>query len=152
MLLCLAQDPDNELMWAHYCSSYKGMVIGIETDLVPILNNGKKFKVIYNSRPPKIKFKYDMRPNEQVSWDMIRTKNKIWSYEREIRYIFDKRGYNKDSYTVGNVDFIKIPNNAIRGVHFSPLASELNVKTAINLLGTDRVLKRGSNQFSYGLT
>ncbi|WP_412471507.1 DUF2971 domain-containing protein [Halobacteriovorax sp. RT-1-4] len=101
-ILCLTEDCESILMWAHYANSFKG--ICLEFDI---------------NEPPKIeKVKYVKDFGDNFSFDPL-VKSIEWEYEKEYRYIsstsdtyvtFDELGVELTKVIFGvkvNSDFLK---------------------------------------------
>ncbi len=102
-IFSLTELDTNELMWAHYADSSKGIAIGFERTTGSKLTNDEHcLKVIYSNERPdftgqglklEVSF-YLTGPNTQkISFSdetfrkAVSTKNIIWEYEQEWRYI-----------------------------------------------------------------
>lgn len=102
-IFSLTELDTHELMWAHYADSSKGISIGFETTAGCKLTKDEHcIKVIYSNERPdftgqgiklEVSF-YQTGPNTQkISFNdetfrkAISTKNTIWEYEKEWRYI-----------------------------------------------------------------
>lgn len=100
---------DNDLMWAHYAESSRGIAIGFEAiEGSKLANPTSCIKVVYSDDKPtftgagfltRIHFFMEGRANIQdISFDdptfkkAISTKKEIWSYEKEWRYIEERSG------------------------------------------------------------
>jgi hypothetical protein len=79
-----SETENNTLLWSHYSGNHKGMCLVFE-----ITNEQKSgiSKVNYQERISSIKFEHDTRIQ-----DLLTTKSKDWSYEREYREIFEIGG------------------------------------------------------------
>lgn len=108
-IFSLSEVYDNDLMWAHYSESSKGIAIGFEAvEDSKLANRSSCVKVVYsNDRPTfggkgfltRIHFFMGSRGNIQdISFDdptfqqAISTKKEMWSYEKEWRYIEERSG------------------------------------------------------------
>lgn len=107
-IFSLSESDDNELMWAHYADSSKGISIGFEvieggklanvenclkvnySDIRPTFNgNGFKATISFydlGKNIQKISF------NDETFQQAVSTKTTNWSYEREWRYIEELSG------------------------------------------------------------
>ncbi len=107
-IFSLTELDTNELMWAHYADSSKGIAIGFErSDGSKLTNDDHCLKVEYSNDRPDFKGQglklevsfYLTGPNSQrISFNdstfkkAVSTKNTIWEYEKEWRYIESKAG------------------------------------------------------------
>lgn len=88
---CLAEEPDNMLMWAHYAASHTGVCLEFEIE-----RNGFFYRnllpVQYKTRYPKFNLSdyNNRRRNLYVMHQQaVCTKSKLWEYESEWRVIVD---------------------------------------------------------------
>jgi hypothetical protein len=85
-ILCLSTEKLNQLLWAHYADSHKGIAIGIDFDKwkgeKAVLN-----RVNYSNLRPTIRSTF--KNEEMVKSDLFAriavTKPKVWEYEKEYR-------------------------------------------------------------------
>ena len=88
-ILCLSAIRDNVLMWSHYADEHKGICLIFDTSkdskiLSPM------WKVRYMSTFPRQNvFSLD---EEQKFRALLTTKSKVWSYEKEYRFIWTQGG------------------------------------------------------------
>lgn len=81
-----------ELMWAHYANSHKGFCIEYQIDklkdkyLAPEMVN--ELKVNYEPKPQTFSY-LDLKEKNRTLEKLFATKSLNWSYEKEIRLIFD---------------------------------------------------------------
>ena len=82
----------NELMWAHYANSHKGFCLEYETTklkdkyLAPEMVT--ELEVDYNPKPQTLTY-LDIKEKNKILKKLFATKSLNWSYEKEIRLIFD---------------------------------------------------------------
>lgn len=122
----LSKTPLDELLWAHYANSHKGLCIEYDLDIL-LKNDGANhihsFPVLYSNKPPSISF-WDIIRNEQNN--MIKKfafhKSKRWEYEQEHRIVTSKIGLN--SYN----------HKALKSIYFGLKISESVKYHIINLL------------------
>lgn len=83
-VLCLTEKPDNILMWSHYASGHRGIVLGIE-----IPSSWKMHQVDYVNQRVAIDLAWN--PTDQRCLDMVsalvKAKSEHWKYEQEWRAI-----------------------------------------------------------------
>jgi hypothetical protein len=90
-VLSLSEDPLNILMWSHYAENHTGLVIRINTSLLDEAHQMNLLRVRYTVRYPKPRM--TSRYSEYVPVEkLFGYKAKLWSYEKEWRYISDKVG------------------------------------------------------------
>jgi hypothetical protein len=87
----LTENINNQLMWSHYASAYKGFAIGYDTSK-PVDKNvtNSTWKVKYQEKIPQ--FDIVTLLNSENDWkrmkkELLSVKGKIWSYENEWRMI-----------------------------------------------------------------
>jgi hypothetical protein len=79
-ILCLTEDPDNQLMWVHYAARHSGFVIGFNTrDRIFTEHNATLRRVKYGQPCD-----YGVSP---PSLDLCLHKESVWAYEKEWRCI-----------------------------------------------------------------
>jgi len=87
-VLCLAEEPDNMLMWAHYAAGYRGLVLEFATDS-PFFERGREEGQPWGYLAP-VSYR-DSRPaiiGTEAPWEeLFLVKSEIWRYEREWRVI-----------------------------------------------------------------
>ncbi len=100
-IVSLTETSRNKLMWAHYASDHKGVVIGFNIDTIEKSLNDDKLqchkKRFITKRPIKINYnsvRFDLineAPCNDVSKEMLKlmltTKSDDWIYEKEHRFI-----------------------------------------------------------------
>lgn len=92
--LCLTTKPDNELMWAHYAESSKGVCLGFDTSVDKDCFH-TIIKVNYVERLPKVKLTIDYLRDGLKTF--FTTKTLSWEYEDEFRAFQHKSGHYKYS-------------------------------------------------------
>jgi hypothetical protein len=85
VVLCLAENPDDPLMWGHYAAGLNGIVIGFDTDkgiLAEPSAHRRLGKVVYvKNRPTK------PAVSDFTDEEMFFSKSEVWAYEREWRIL-----------------------------------------------------------------
>lgn len=137
-LLSVSANNRNTVMWAHYADKHKGIVIGIDFDIVYRSGSGvKMLRVNYSPDRPQVNiFEDDLKDS---SGKVLSTKFDGWGYENEFRCIFDisllekmeKSGFSR----LGNLDeretwFLRLNPMSIREVIFG-LYTEKALKASI---------------------
>jgi hypothetical protein len=120
-VLSLAEEPLNELMWAHYANSHAGFVVGLDGDsefFSPKPGEpkvcGELMNVIYTDTNPVV---YVEAGKIDIPKEVFFTKSPVWSYEKEWRMI----KYLPSADEVQNVNdkpihLFNVPADAIREV------------------------------------
>ncbi len=89
-VLSFSQNFHNELMWAHYANSHKGICIGFDLTVLAEKDKLMFQKVKYLDELPKVKT-YDYYtdfPNFLISYiQTVATKKRDWCYEEEWRIV-----------------------------------------------------------------
>lgn len=93
-ILCLSENNDNMLMWAHYANNHKGLCIGIKREKnTRLSNNNFTLPVRYTQRLPLIStIEYtdgDEKYKREILRTLIYSKSIDWAYEREWRSVID---------------------------------------------------------------
>jgi len=92
-VLSLTENPLDLVMWAHYGNNSKGICIEFERETTNELGGENTNSVTYVETRPTIKF----QDRHERLIDIITTKSKIWSYEKEWRN-WKKTGGNTYSF------------------------------------------------------
>jgi len=118
----------DELMWAHYANSHKGFCIEYETaklkDKYLIPQTVTELKVDYEPKPQTINC-LDIKKESIILKKLFATKSLNWSYENEIRLIFD------------SFELKDYHSSALTGIYFGASFSPEKKQQLINSL-TDR--------------
>ena len=119
----------NELMWAHYADSHKGICIKYKfpSDLT---TTGTK-KANYVSYFRDVEYSSDLKKfsNQDAinMHDAFFVKGKSWKYENELRFLY----YDPTN----NNDYVSLPiSNCIEAVYFGVKCSDKDKETIINIL------------------
>lgn len=107
-IFSLTEDCDNELMWAHYGDSSKGLALGFESVKgSKLLDTKKCIKVEYSNKMPdfsdmnfiiETKINFGGENETKLSFDdptfrrIISNKTPTWNYEKEWRYVEEESG------------------------------------------------------------
>jgi hypothetical protein len=84
-VLCLTEDPLNELMWGHYGDGCAGYCLKIRIDPSLEIFGKELFKVIYDNNPVFVPYP----PKDDKDYqNVLITKPKSWEYEKEWRIIY----------------------------------------------------------------
>jgi hypothetical protein len=124
----LSKSNNEKLLWSHYASSHRGYCIEYDLDklkdryLVHLSVN--EIEVDYKDKPQTITIQ-DINNRDIILRKLFATKFSSWSYEKEIRLIFDEAKY-KDYHP-----------SALTGIYFGLNTSDDIIENLINSL-TDR--------------
>lgn len=89
-IFSLTKNDIDELMWAHYADSHRGIAIEYDIDLLTRFTpkaHLHTFNVKYDSEPPKLGWA-DVQ-NANAMQTMLGYKSPRWSYEKEFRVLVD---------------------------------------------------------------
>lgn len=126
---CLTRSPLNPLMWAHYCESHKGIVIGIDVDEAGFNNPNANLitadngAVIYTQTKPTFADFLTFGPNGKQpisAVELQRTflyKASYWSYEEEVRVVRRVDKTMTPLQNVANKYSVHLPLTAIKKVY-----------------------------------
>ena len=116
---------NEKLLWSHYASSHKGYCLEYDLDKLRdhyALNfNVNEIRVVYKDKPQTLTFK-DIYNRDKLLCKLFATKDKSWSYEKEVRLIFD------------DAKFKTYHSSALTGIYFGVNADNNIVELIINLL------------------
>jgi len=112
---CFSESGDNLLMWSHYTRSHKGVCIGFDLEKLYFSLREKKqnelalVKVNYSKEFKTVDYFKDY---DLAIYHWVKTKSKIWSYEKEVRILFTNLIFDKEKKNL--IDFDK---NAISKIY-----------------------------------
>lgn len=116
-ICCFSEIHNNRLMWAHYADNVKGICLVFDTSIKVNEDYFRFSKSKVKYRGGLIRKFYDASKYFEVT-DILYTKNKMWSYEYEIRerMSFQKENSNRSVYfdpstLVGIILGAKMPEN-----------------------------------------
>jgi len=117
-IFSLSGNVTDELLWAHYGASHRGIAIEYDLDLLKRFsseNNYYHFNVKYSEKPPEINIQILSNNNElEKLRNILRSKSSRWSYEEEFRIILENiNGKIPHDYrAVKSITFgLKVPND-----------------------------------------
>ena len=118
-MLSLSAVPDSILMWSHYADFHRGIMLAIDTDLLP--SGWLKHLVKVEYRTDRVVMDMKWLPqspgHKEFIRRMMRTKSSAWEYEQEHRLLFKLNGLTQRPLEDGSAGFfVKIPSPAIREV------------------------------------
>ena len=101
-LFCMADDPENILMWSHYAQNHEGICIGYSLDSSLYESYADLFEVKYTEDKEKPIVEPSDLTDTNIAIEKILTwKYKDWVYEKEWRLIHkDELVHGKDGLTV----------------------------------------------------
>ncbi len=128
---CFTKKYNNELMWAHYADSHKGICIGYDINLKKInyddnypLLSEELINGIFNERIENFEISKEVfmeKYLDELKEKIFLTKSKAWDYEEEWRLI--------------QLEPIKkIEKSQIKSIYFGLKTDENNIKTIIKIL------------------
>lgn len=127
-IICFAENPLSELMWAHYAKKHGGCVLEIDTKNLPF----KFLQVHYSTRRPIIR-RGPITNLKQV-WEgilrVVRTKSVAWSYEEEWRIVAPLPTCEVHKKGDAELYFFRFPPEAISGVLLGSRVSQKNADAA----------------------
>jgi hypothetical protein len=87
-LCSFCDSKDNELMWAHYASNYKGVAVGYRTTVLlqGLSDDAHLVRMSYGGVPPPIGI-HDIADGHDAAIRILSHKKASWGYEREWRVI-----------------------------------------------------------------
>ena len=86
-VFCASSDCNNELLWAHYADSHKGICIGFDAKKLEEIAGYKILPVYPLNKRPEVEFSADGSHHEDYIIKMLTTKSNVWEYEHEYRMI-----------------------------------------------------------------
>lgn len=109
-------NPDSDLMWAHYADNHKGFCIEYEADYeTPGL-----LEVTYSSKLPAPSATELLFSPKETLGRIVTTKNMEWNYEKEWRLVFLKAlSPGEKGMNIKRPDTIK-PVRIITGANYNP--------------------------------
>jgi hypothetical protein len=86
---CLAEEPDNILMWSHYSNGHRGICIEFDTKYIPFNDSFKIHRVQYKKNYPVIRLA-SLISRTLLNQMPLLTKSIKWKYEKEWRLLHVK--------------------------------------------------------------
>ena len=136
-VLCLSETRESIVMWGHYADKHHGIVIGFDrswevfhekTGMRPVLYRRER-AVWDTSCPPKGQLEQEMVEN------LVFSKNIEWSYEAEVRQLFQLNGLRRVKSNEGELLYFQaIPPEIVLTVSLGtrcPTALEKDVRLAL---------------------
>ena len=150
-VLSLSAVPDSILMWSHYADFHRGIMLAIDTDLLPPVWLNHLVKVEYRTDRVVMDMKWlpQSHGHKEFIRRMMRTKSCAWEYEQEYRLLFKLNGLTQRPLDDGSPGFfVKIPPPAIREVFVGckcPTAIEHKIRETLSAAQLKHVtLKRSA--------
>lgn len=91
LFFCLANKPDNNLMWSHYANSHKGFCLEWDATKINAEPVTYQSKIATFELLDIVKMNFDLLDNMQVGqklWSALKVKLNEWEYEGEYRVQF----------------------------------------------------------------
>jgi hypothetical protein len=89
-IACFSPEKDNSLMWAHYADGHRGFCLGFDTGYPPFEVDGYN-KICQVKYPPQPVIRFSILDvilqRDTPLIDLMTTKSKPWSYEKEWRIL-----------------------------------------------------------------
>jgi hypothetical protein len=122
-IFCLAEDPDNHLMWVNYAAQHRGFVVGFNTsDEFFSSNMLTPRRVIYVSEPVPVD------QENELSVERALIKSADWRYEREWRCVREfASSESRDLMFLPTAIFHLILGWRMESFHVSQILSALDV-------------------------
>lgn len=120
-IVCLSKSADIIQMWAHYTDNHKGIVVGLDENEF-IQDKMQLVKVCYQDDMallPVTAVPEKAKQYEKYFADVIRRKERMWLYEKEVRLYLDLEEKN----TNGNY-YVNIPPASITELYLGLRAEE----------------------------
>jgi len=142
------ETPDSMLMWGHYCSAHRGIVIGFNRSWV-WFQGPKGLRPVTYVRD-RVIWDTSVKPGSvkefQTAKQMVFSKNADWAYEKELRQMFLLKGLRKRALPDGRAGhFLPLKPEAIKSVVLGLRCSketENTVRTALVRSGLSHVSVR----------
>ena len=115
-ILCFSEINDSHVMWAHYASDHRGVVIGVDTADTGFLQLGQLKKVEYLPNPPV----YDAAIGAMGFW---RQKLDHWAYEREWRIVRELRDCEQVNAQDIPIYLCAFPRTMVKSIYLGIRAS-----------------------------
>lgn len=127
-ICCFSKNLQNMVMWAHYADNHKGVVLCFDRDQIFATEDGQKimFDVEYRSAVLGVNDFVDAIKNCLYGTDMnawvrkrLCTKSIHWEYEKEVRFICDKKNCFlpfKEAALSGIIFGYKCPSSFVRKI------------------------------------
>jgi len=112
-LLCLSEDRDNILLWAHYADNHKGLCFEFDSKVLQEKYYCKKIE--YEKKYISLKefyWPFHNEQNEECARLLLLRKSEHWEYENEWRIIIDWQEIEKR----GGTRLFKMPEHLLTGI------------------------------------
>jgi len=82
-MTCFSETPSDVRMWSHYANEHKGVVIGLDRNLLGIN------LLPVQCKPERVHFTASQFANPQIRWvvELLTTKSEDWTYQKEWRAV-----------------------------------------------------------------
>jgi len=130
-IICLSESADIIQMWAHYTDNHKGLVIGLDENQVTGNEMELINKVCYRDEIcllPVTSLKEGTVQYEEIIYDVLKTKESNWKYEREVRLYV-----NLDEKDADGNYYVDIPPSSITEIYLGLRSHETSEIIAISI-------------------
>jgi hypothetical protein len=131
-VICFSADPLQPLMWAHYASSHRGLVLQFDEN-DPVFNNESFLKVDYDAT----RVEYDQNESDPMMIGRLFAKRKSphWQYEQEYRLVLELELARKHNNGQGVMYLFKFEPMLLKSVTLGLRVSEANRDEVLSLAG-----------------
>ncbi len=131
-VICFSTDPFQPLMWAHYASSHRGLVLEFDEGN-PVFKNESFLKVDYNAT----RVEYDQNDSNPIAIGRLFAKRKSthWRYEQEYRQIVELKLTHKNVNGTGVLYLLKFEPALLKSVTLGLRASDNIRNEVLSLVG-----------------
>lgn len=135
---CFTKGMDNILMWSHYADSHHGVVVEFTPISKPFTDAvlmPMKYERISRFNFGLNNLDDDLSIQDNV-YSLLSTKSEVWSYENEVRMIYDTDKFAQEIkwYDRHNNPIIKVDIDAINKIYVGRRASNIDILTLQNAL------------------
>lgn len=121
-VFCVSENENHPLMWSHYSDGHRGAVIRIKSNAQAILKNAKKVR--YSHQIPSTNLTEISDDGQKLLkslYEILCTKGKCWSYEKEWRHVVNQKEYKGAKFFFKEYD-----PSEISAIYFGCKISEEN--------------------------
>jgi hypothetical protein len=120
-VVCLAEEPDNILMWSHYSNGHRGICLEFDTKYFPLNDSLRLHRVQYKRNYPIIKLVSLLSRTLLYPTPLV-TKSTRWKYEREWR-LLSEHGDTAIKYDI----------HALKAIYFGCAMSKPDIDRILRL-------------------
>jgi len=111
-MACLSATPSDIRMWSHYANEHKGVVVGLDRDLLGIN------LLPVQCKPERVHYTASQFANPRVQWavELLTTKSEDWAYQKEWRAVlrFGQQPLQFDDEL--QADVFQVPSESVKRV------------------------------------